>query len=225
MTYVSVTGPRRGGTAAWLAIRRAFSRFGVRARRIVPGKVSRIGRALVIAGGKHVHPSLFDEHPIHRGALYDPPRDVLEVAAFKSMSERGGRTLGICRGLQLAVVARGGTLHQNVWEATGRKPPRRTMFARREIRIAPDSKLYELVGADAMRVNCLHSQGIRKLPVGWRAVAWDRDDIIQAVEGPGFLGVQWHPEYLPRMAAHQRLFHWVARGLHTPTVRDTPASC
>lgn len=93
MGFVTVTGPKRGGHAAWFAIRRALTRLGVPAKRLVPGTIHQVSSALILAGGKHVHPSMFREAPIHRGRSYDPPRDVLETAAFNSVRERGGRIL------------------------------------------------------------------------------------------------------------------------------------
>jgi len=44
----------------------------------------------------------------------DYERDLIEIEATKEAKRRGIPMLGICRGIQLIVVAFGGTLHQDI---------------------------------------------------------------------------------------------------------------
>ncbi|MCA9611457.1 MAG: gamma-glutamyl-gamma-aminobutyrate hydrolase family protein [Myxococcales bacterium] len=210
-TDVVVTGPDHGGLAAWRATRRALARVGAHARRSTPSRpIDDPLEALVVGGGAHVHPVLFGEPAEHPIRAYDTGRDAHELTLLRRA--RRARVLGICRGMQLATVARGGSLYQDVWRVLGRRPPRRTIFAARRVRVAPDSRLAELLGVTELRVNSLHSQALREWPSDVRPVAWDEDGVVQAVESERFLGVQWHPEYLARDPKHRALFRWVAQG-------------
>ena len=227
---VVVTGPATGGHLAWWAIRRALRHVGASARRKTPAAPgAEVGSAVVLAGGSHVHPSAYDAAPIHDPSAYDPTRDAMETDVLFAARRRGARVLAICRGMQLAAVAAGGRLDQDVWASVGQLAPRRTSRPRRAIRLAPDSRLAGIVGRDVLRVNCLHSQAIAHVPAPYEVVAWDEYGVPYAIEAPGVIGVQWHPEYLPRRSASRALFGWVAGGVlsdhrrvaHLPPVSPT----
>ena len=217
---IAVSGPKRGGTAAWMAIRRALRRSGSRAQRVTRPEVE--GSALVLSGGSHVHPSLYGQDPSHPPRCYDRARDAFEIDLLQRHRAAGKRILAICRGMQLAVVAEGGTLIQDL-AAVGGKRLRSTMFARREVRVDPKSRLAACLRTSSLKVNCLHSQGVAMVPEGMRACAWDDQGLVYAVESRNFIGVQWHPEYLPRHATHRRLFEWVAGVKSDAEVRSNVA--
>jgi len=114
--------------------------------------------------------------------------------------------LGICRGMQLLNVARGGTLCQHLPEGTGHVLAPGT-FGRHPVRLAGGSLLASILppadGASAteLTVPTAHHQAIDQLGDGLTASAWSADGVIEAVElapGPGrhpfTLAVQWHPE-------------------------------
>ena len=115
--------------------------------------------------------------------------------------------LAICRGMQILNVLRGGTLHQHVPDLLGHErhdgigPDQ---FGSHHVRVSPDSKLASIVPEPTFfTVPTHHHQAVDLLGDGLRAVAWEEDGTIEAVEPgpselgglPGFvLGVQWHPE-------------------------------
>jgi putative glutamine amidotransferase len=60
-----------------------------------------------------------------------------------------------------------------------------------------------------VNVNSFHHQAIKRLGLDLRAVAWAKDGMIEAVEGPDghfVLGVQWHAETLIEEAEQLALF-------------------
>ena len=77
-------------------------------------------------------------------------------------------------------------------------------FGLHQVRISPDSTLAAILPEDGfIEVPTHHHQAVDLLGDGLKAVAWEEDGTIEAVEaGPteldgfsGFvLGVQWHPE-------------------------------
>ena len=113
--------------------------------------------------------------------------------------------LGICRGLQLLNIARGGTLHQHLADLgpagdAGHTPQPGT-FGSHPVRVAPGSTLAGILPADRpLAVPTSHHQAIDRLGAGLTAAAWAGDGIIEAAEltggehHPFVLAVQWHPE-------------------------------
>ena len=68
---------------------------------------------LVLAGGTDIMPATYGrDFPMVQKA--DPARDRFEVALVRAADRVGLPVLGICRGMELLNVARGGTLHEQV---------------------------------------------------------------------------------------------------------------
>jgi putative glutamine amidotransferase len=76
------------------------------------------------------------------------------------------------------------------------------------IRAEPGSLAEQALGG-ATKVNSIHHQAVRD-PGSLIATAWSDDGVIEAVEGEGVLGVQWHPERLFAYdACHLAAFEWL----------------
>ena len=168
---------------------------------------------LLTGARANVHPSHFghDEHPAHEP--YDRGRDAIALELIQACVARGVPLFGICRGFQEMNVAFGGSLHPEIRELPGRMnhrmprlpngeihPDLEVIFAdRHDVRLTPGGVFAKLLGAETIRVNSLHGQGI--LEPGKRIVVEGvaEDDTIEAIaiaDAPGFaLGVQWHAEH------------------------------
>src|SRR4029078_4255459 len=85
--------------------------------------------------------------------------------------------------------------------------------ASHEVRLAPDSLLAHLSGAERLAVNSMHHQAVARTGAGAVPVAWSDDGIIEGFElaaNPRVLAVQWHPEELVSSSeAARALFGWV----------------
>jgi gamma-glutamyl-gamma-aminobutyrate hydrolase PuuD len=136
-------------------------------------------------------------------------RDAWDLAVTSHALRLGVPLLAICRGMQVLNVCRGGTLHQHLPDVVGHSrhdgPP--NGFGLHRVRVSPDSTLAGIVTQKPQDgyfdVPTHHHQAVDLLGDGLKAVAWEEDGTIEAVEtGPseldgfsGFvLGVQWHPE-------------------------------
>jgi len=169
--------------------------------------------ALVLAGGGDISPSAYGGEPHETVYLVSEERDAFELALARAALERRDLPLlCICRGMQLLNVACGGTLHVHIPDRFGaqvnhRLPPR--VATQHPVRIAPDTRLAAILGADRVEACSWHHQAIDHLGTSLRAVAWAEDGVIEAVEHtahPWCLGVQWHPEMQLDDAVQQRLF-------------------
>jgi putative glutamine amidotransferase len=161
---------------------------------------------LIVTGGPDIDPVRYGaaRHP-----RTQPPatlRDAWDLAVTSHALRLGVPLLAICRGMQVLNVCRGGTLHQHLPDLVGHGrhdgPP--NGFGLHQVRISPDSTLATILPEDGFfEVPTHHHQAVDLLGDGLKAVAWEEDGTIEAVEaGPteldgftGFvLGVQWHPE-------------------------------
>jgi putative glutamine amidotransferase len=159
---------------------------------------------LLMPGGEDVHPKFQGEDPHPRLDLVNPFRDEFELALVKAAFNReyNGKKLpllGICRGVQVLVVALGGTVHQDISEVAGiqhsQKAPR--WETSHKVKLKAGSRLEKELGCREFFTNSFHHQAIRDLPQGFNVAATAGDDIVEAVESGEdrfFCGVQWHPE-------------------------------
>ena len=139
----------------------------------------------------------------------DPARDALELALIARAEEAGLPDLGICRGAQLLNIHGGGTLHQHLSGFYNERPHRWTVFPRTRIVVEPWSRLRETLGRVRCEVNSLHRQAVDALGDGLAVVAADERGVVQGIEHGSrrfWIGVQWHPEYLPQVPEQRRLF-------------------
>ena len=156
--------------------------------------------ALVVAGGPDVEPVRYGEEP---GEHTQPPnrdRDESELLLLAEAIDAGMPVLGICRGMQLLNVLRGGTLQQHLPDVVGSNlhAPELGAYASHPVTVKAGTKLAHLLGRTAVDgVPTYHHQGVDVLGDRLRATAWAPDGTLEALEDPDLpfcLGVQWHPE-------------------------------
>jgi len=195
-------------------------------------EITEVGALLDVVDGILLTGARANVHPRHFGAdedpayePYDEPRDALALKLIAAAVARGVPLFGICRGFQEMNVAFGGTLHPEIRELPGRmnhralrlangeiNPDPKVIYAERhEVRLTPGGVFAKLLGADTIRVNSLHGQGILK--PGTRVIIEGvaEDDTVEAIRidgAAGFaLGVQWHAEHVAgRNPVNRKLF-------------------
>lgn len=173
--------------------------------------------SIVVTGGGDIDPGHYaGVAPASTELLMDvdPTRDIAEFAVVQFAAGAGKRVLGVCRGAQLLAVMGGGTLIGDLVEKglEGHWDEERQYEPVHTVRAEPDTLAARVLGGVA-QVNSIHHQAIADPGQRVRATAWSPDGVIEAVEGPGLLGLQWHPE---RLAAtdrrHLAPFSWVVHG-------------
>jgi putative glutamine amidotransferase len=146
---------------------------------------------LLLTGGGDVDPFLYGVSADSLANHVLRERDELEQALIVEAEQRNVPILGICRGLQMLNVARGGTLHRHI---DGHKD------VEHRVRLETESMLQALVGAQDYTVNSRHHQAVDGLGRGLVVTARAADGIIEALEDPErrfVVAVQWHPEDRP----------------------------
>jgi putative glutamine amidotransferase len=131
-----------------------------------------------------------------------PERDVFEIALARAAIEQDMPLLGICRGMQLINVARGGTLLQHLPERFGHHEHRRVAGsfdgADHDVHLDEGTLAMRVVGEPRHGTKSHHHQGVDRLGEGLLVSGTSTmDDLPEAIELPSrrfVLGVQWHPE-------------------------------
>jgi len=151
----------------------------------------------------------------HSAKEFDPERDQLESRLIREALSQGIPVLGICRGAQLMNVVLGGSLHQDIGHFyTEETSNIRSILPRKTIIVTPGSHLAEFIGSDRGFVNALHRQSIDRLGEQVEVSAREPNGVIQAIEKRDqrfFVGVQWHPEYMPQSKSQQALFRGLVK--------------
>jgi putative glutamine amidotransferase len=185
----------------------------------------------MLTGGADIDPSCYcqDAHPETVDTV--PERDVFEIALARGAIERDLPVLGICRGMQLINVARGGTLVQHLPEHLGHQEHRRVPGSfdgsDHDVVLSEGSLAAGAAGEVAHATKSHHHQGIDRIGQGLVVSGVSTlDDLPEAVELPErrfVLGVQWHPEADPASSVI-RAFVDAARGASAapPSVAGAP---
>jgi gamma-glutamyl-gamma-aminobutyrate hydrolase PuuD len=167
----------------------------------LPGGAARLAArldGLLFSSGADIDARRYGAEP---DELADPPdrlRDAFEFELMRMAIEGRLPFLGICRGLQVLNVARGGSMIQQLPDGVGhgRHTQDQAATAAHRVRIDAGSSLGALLG-ERVEVRAGHLQAVRRLGSGLRAAAWADDETVEALvlDGHPFgVAVQWHPE-------------------------------
>lgn len=152
---------------------------------------------VMLVGGADVGSSCYREEPHPTADVPRTLRDTGELAVYRAARAAGKPVLGVCRGMQVMVVAHGGSLHQHLPDITDdRHRAEIGVYGTHPARFEPDSLIARILGTTETTINSYHHQGIKD-PGDLTVTGWAEDGIIESCEDPNadfVLGVQWHPE-------------------------------
>ena len=175
----------------------------------VAGAYLALCQGLVVTGGAFdIAPERYGE--ARRGCCgpEKPSRTAFEWALCEAALAGRIPLLGVCGGMQLVNVVRGGTLFQDLGEDAGVHGHDRA-GATHPVTIVPGSSLARLAAASSLTVNSTHHQAVRTPGAGVLVSARAPDGVVEALELPDVpfaVGVQWHPERLAGDPAQRALW-------------------
>ena len=145
--------------------------------------------ALIIPGGKHVHPDFYGAEIECTEHKFDPELDQLEIELVDSFVAAKKPILGICRGCQLIIVAFGGTLNQDIGMEHYHDSIRETLTME-------GSDMRRLFG-ESFETEHFHHQAVDRLADGMRVTMIDAEDgTIEGYQHTALpiCAVQFHPD-------------------------------
>ena len=189
---------------------------------------------LILTGGEDVDPARYGSAPHHALGEVHAERDAFEIALVRAACNRRLPTLAICRGVQVANVALGGTLVQDL---PSERPDARAHDGEwgrsdrvHSLRVTAGSRLARAMATTDATTNSLHHQAIARVADGLVVVAQAPDGVVEGVEWAGddwwMAGVQWHPEELTSTPEEwdRALFAAFAAAVRTRDVSSRAAS-
>lgn len=183
---------RAGGIPIFLAWKKSHASFWARHL-----------HGFLFTGGGDLDPKYYGQVMLPECGKPNAARDAFEMELLPLAVKAGKPVLGICRGEQVINAALGGSLIQDI-------PSQRPEAASENHRdndhryspnhpakVLPGTRLYQLLGCEALLTNSIHHQAVDTPAPGLRVSAVSPAGIVEAIEaenGPFLLGLQWHPE-------------------------------
>ncbi len=162
---------------------------------ILPHQVEYVERyaatchGFVFTGGDDPATEMFGEATHPAAKVMDTGRQAFELALLAAVDRLrpGAAVLGVCLGMQLMALHRGGKLHQHLPDVLGDAAAAHAGNRRHAVTF-DDGRTGEVVSS--------HHQAVADAGQ-LRTIARAPDGIIEAIDDPAhpfYLGVQWHPE-------------------------------
>jgi len=169
----------------------------------------------VFSGGDDIHPRFYKEKPLSGAHMIISPdeRTQFEISLFKAAHRGKKPVLAICGGAQLANVALGGKLYQDIALQLrnpvkhGPSRPGEKVF--HYVDILEGTLLSRIMGSSRIRVRSAHHQSVKNPGRGLHLSAVAHDRVIEAIElrtKQFLIAVQWHPEKIPNDRYTKKLF-------------------
>lgn len=170
-----------------------------------PDRLLDLVDGLLLAGGADLDPASYGAEPHAATAGSVPFRDAFEIALTRRAMERDMPVLGVCRGMQVMNVARGGTLDQHLPDSVGHERHRAVLGsfegADHEVELEPGSLAARAAGTTSCSTKSHHHQAVDRLGDGFLVTGHAPfDGLAEAFELPAArfaLGIQWHAEATP----------------------------
>jgi putative glutamine amidotransferase len=193
--------------------------------------------AFVLPGSPaDVDPSRYAEPRHPKTKTLDADRDRTDSTILEHALSQHKPVLAICYGCQILNVHQGGSLVQDIpAEKPGTDAHGKTDLAasattkdlQHAATLVEGSHLEKLAGATQVQINSSHHQSIDRPGEKLRVTARGTDGIIEGVElqspDDWVVGVQWHPERMPKDPFAEKLFADFVRAARKARM-ETPAN-
>lgn len=160
---------------------------------------------ILFAGGDDVGPAYYGEEP-YDSVENSEARDSYEMKLISQAFARDIPILGICRGMQLINIARGGNMYQdiptdlpNTLNHHRSSHEKNDAFLSHNLNVLPETVLAKILNKNNIQTNSRHHQAVRSVGAGLKVNAYAEDNIVEGIEDASakfLVGVQSHPESL-----------------------------
>lgn len=173
---------------------------------LIDSYIDSLDGVMIVGGYFDIHPKRYGDEKIHPSVKLNEIRESFEHEFGKKVLKSNLPFFGICNGMQLLNVIHGGKVIQHIpdeenlmnHEQSHKDGFKDYKTPYHEVLIERNSKLFNIVGEEAILTNSSHHQAAKTAGDGLKIVARASDGVIEAVEKTNHnfcLGVQWHPEF------------------------------
>lgn len=154
---------------------------------------------VLLTGGADIPPSFYGQKKHPTTHPMDDIRFNFDKSFVKKWWDTGKPMLGICLGMQITNVIRGGTMFQDIPSLIGKKVTHRQKKQPNyhSIGIAKGSLLAQLIDKGQINVLSRHHQAVDKIGKDLKIIARSTDGVVEAMQrtdGHFGLFLQFHPE-------------------------------
>lgn len=168
---------------------------------VIANLVSSCAGVLLPGSPADVHPQKYGQLARAETAAADAGREATDELLLQDAFHLRKPILGVCFGLQMLNVWRGGSLVQHLESGQSHTPAVDQAPLEHGVAIQAEAVLLAALarGEARPRINSSHHQAVEVPGDGLRVAARAEDGVIEALEGifpqeQFVLGVQWHPE-------------------------------
>lgn len=185
----------------------------------------------IFTGGPDIPPEFYGQKPHPTTSVMDKARFEFDRRFITAFLASNKPAMGICLGMQSSNVYRGGTMFQDIPSLIGTNVVHRGLDQKpvyHPVKVAPDSRLAQIMGVTEARVLSSHHQAVQQLGQGFVAVAHSPDGVVEAIERTdGVFGifVQWHPDFMCHSEPEHadKLFGALIRAARNNSSKSKPA--
>lgn len=161
---------------------------------IDPVAATELCDGIVISGGADIDATLYGQNNLYETETEPRERTDWERRLINACDKQKVPILGICYGQQLLNVHYGGTLYQDIAKETGSDLDHGTSGAAALHKVTFERNFLGFKYEDSVQSASRHHQAVKDIASGFKVAAIAEDGIIEAIEGHGHYGVQWHSE-------------------------------
>lgn len=163
---------------------------------------------LVITGGWDVDPKYYNQKKHEKTGQDSNVRSDFEIAILKKSITKKKPIFTICRGMQIANIALGGDMIQDIPSYVDTKINHSAtnngvgyFDIAHDVKLKEGSLIKNILKKESIGTNSSHHQALGKIGKGLVVSGVSpTDNIVEVIEMPDydsfFLGVEWHPEFL-----------------------------
>lgn len=152
--------------------------------------VTELCDGIVISGGFDIDSTMYGETQATKEPVEPIKRFMWEERLIAACDDAQVSILGICYGMQRLNLFYGGSLLQDINSAMadniGHMETMHPVMFQKNFLGVGESQIHT--------INSRHHQAVDRLAVGFEVAATAPDGIVEAMEGRGHFGMQWHPE-------------------------------